>query len=191
MIDFEYRLGRAGIHIAKLSYRVGITLLIITILLFLFGWRYPLLGTLTIALLFIVPFVLFNLGLGVALSKTILSSGSEGCQIVFANESPYYYTYKERRDGTVYLIRRLTDGAYKIGQTTDLQNRLNAIEAMAGPIRRVRAWKVRDHRHHEKKALEMTSDFAILRRDGRPTEWRRMNDDQVGEFIEAFDNAVS
>lgn len=114
-------------------------------------------------------------------------------ETVMYSNLPYdlFYHYKLKNTnsaGCIYLAKRLSDGVYKIGKATNLDDRIRALRKEYGPMSIVAAWEVSDLTTYERNALERTKKF-IYPEMGR-NELRLMDNIQSWQFVTEFTQFV-
>jgi hypothetical protein len=101
----------------------------------------------------------------------------------------YHYKLKNINSaGCIYLVKRLSDGVYKIGKAANLDDRIRALRREYGPMSSVAAWEVSDLTAYERNALERTKQF-IYPEMGR-NELRKMDNLQSWQFVTEFTQFV-
>lgn len=103
---------------------------------------------------------------------------------------PKFFYYKPTDEsftfeGYVYLVRRKSDGIYKIGKTKkSYWERFSSLSEKYGTIEVIAIWETSQVAEAEKIALEMTGPFAYIEKGH--IELRKMRRWQVNEFIDNF-----
>lgn len=106
--------------------------------------------------------------------------------------SPLAYHYRLSNaisEGHIYLIRRITDGIYKVGASKQFKSRLKQLIRDYGPVHLVALWEVPSVKECEIAALQMTENYHYPEY-GR-VELRQMTDDQALSFIGKFTAYIS
>lgn len=143
--------------------------------------------------------VFFTVFLTVALSiltiwivELIEHTSRDNSKVYYPN-LPYnlFYHYRLKsvtRHQVVYLVRRLSDGVYKVGKAGTLDKRMKDLQREYGPIAIIAVWEVSDCAACERVALERTRGFSY--KEGDRQELRTMLDWQCWQFISDFTKYV-
>ena len=91
-------------------------------------------------------------------------------------------------DGHIYLVRRISDGVYKIGESSQFEKRFKSLCRDYGPVHVVALWEVPDRKAAERQALHLTAHLNY-EEYGR-FELRQMTDEQALQFIGDFTSYV-
>lgn len=100
-------------------------------------------------------------------------------------EKVFYFGPKS--EGFIYLIKVHSDGVYKIGLSRQINSRIANYIREHGTIEVKALWKVPNLKSCEVQALLITGNYNFYY-NGLSREYRRMNEQQVNEFIDNFTN---
>lgn len=109
---------------------------------------------------------------------------------IVENLSPlahHYVLSNTRRNGYIYLVKRFSDGVYKIGKTRYFHKRFKQLSLEYGPIYAVAVWEVPNYEVAERVALKATLKYW---QPDRRKELREMNETQALNFIRKFSKYV-
>jgi hypothetical protein len=97
------------------------------------------------------------------------------------------FHFGPKSEGCIYLIKVHSDGIYKIGLTRQANSRIASYIRKHGSVEVLVLWKVPALRSCETQALLMTGNYNFYH-NGITREYRRMDEQQVNQFIEDFTN---